>query len=218
MAAGSNQSCVALLRLHAHGRVLDIGCADRWAAAELPAGCEYLGIDYPTTGRMYVAVPDIFADAGCLPLQDGSIDTVVLFEVLEHLAKPQHALAEIHRVLRPGGKLLLTVPFLYPVHDAPHDFQRYTSHGLAREAEACQLRVEDIQPMYGSAQSAGLLMSLSLGGMLMRAWTLRRPALVLAPFVLLAIPSVNLTAWLCGALFPSWDALTAGYSLVARKK
>jgi SAM-dependent methyltransferase len=66
-----------------------------------------------------------------LPYPDGSFDTVLCTQVLEHVPDAELAMAEIARVLRPGGHALVTVPFLYPTHEAPYDFWRYTHHGLA---------------------------------------------------------------------------------------
>lgn len=65
-----------------------------------------------------------------LPFADASFDTVVLTDVLEHLAYPDRLMGEIARVLRPGGSLVLGVPFLYPLHEQPHDHQRYSEHRL----------------------------------------------------------------------------------------
>lgn len=61
-----------------------------------------------------------------LPLEDESVDTVILSDVLEHIFKPEFLLREIHRVLSPGGALLLNVPFIYPEHEKPYDYFRYT--------------------------------------------------------------------------------------------
>jgi SAM-dependent methyltransferase len=55
---------------------------------------------------------------------------VLCTEVLEHLPEPQKAVDEIFRVLKPGGTLLLTTRFLFPIHDAPHDYFRFTKYGL----------------------------------------------------------------------------------------
>lgn len=213
---GGNDAAGCWIAESAKGRILDIGCADRWIERRLPHGSDYIGLDYLVTGKlMYGARPDIFADASQLPLADGSVDTVVILEVMEHLRQPREALQEIARVLRPNGRLLLSMPFLYPIHDAPHDYQRWTTHGLVRDIEAVGMRVDTLTPSLGSSETAGLIACLTMGGMAMRAVQKRSIAILLLPFVLAAIPIVNLLAWLGGRLMPSWGAVTAGYRLTA---
>lgn len=73
---------------------------------------------------------DAVADLEGVPLRDASFDLVLCTETLEHVARPARVLAELARVLRPGGALALSVPFLHPVHQAPHDYFRYTPRGL----------------------------------------------------------------------------------------
>ena len=215
---GSNEATGRWVARTARGRILDIGCADRWIEQQLPHGSDYIGLDYLATGkRMYGARPDLFADASQLPLADASVDTVVILEVMEHLRRPREALQEIVRVLRPAGRLLLTMPFLYPIHDAPHDYQRLTIHGIARDVEAAGLRIDALTPMLGSAETAGLIACLALGGMSLRAVQQRSPSLLLVPLLAAVIPVINLLAWLGGRLVPSWDAITAGYQLAASK-
>ncbi|MHC9087012.1 class I SAM-dependent methyltransferase [Luteimonas sp. RIT-PG2_3] len=215
---GSNAGTACWIRKQASGRVLDIGCADRWVQEALPRDCEYIALDYPPTGgALYRAHPDVFGDAGRLPFRDASIDTVLLLEVLEHLRHPAEALSEISRVLRPGGTLLLTLPFLYPVHDAPHDYQRYTAFGLVREVECAGLFPDAPVTTLGSAQSAGLLFNLAIAGMLNEAISQRRPSILLAPLLAILIPVVNLGSWLLALLLPRWPALTSGYRIRAVK-
>jgi SAM-dependent methyltransferase len=72
----------------------------------------------------------VLGDAQALGFADASFDTVLCTEVLEHLPEPQRAVDEMWRVLRPGGQLLLTTRFLFPIHDAPHDYFRFTKYGL----------------------------------------------------------------------------------------
>lgn len=217
---GTSQGLRSLIRDLPPGLVLDVGCASRWVERILPGGCHYVGLDSQVTGKaLYDARPDVYADASRLPLSDGSVDTVMLLEVVEHLPRPGDALAEAARVLKAGGRLILTMPFLYPVHDAPHDYQRYTEHGLVREIEAAGFRVGegDVKPGLGSAETAGLVACLALGGMLMQALERRSPALLLAPLLVLSVPFINLVCWLLGRLLPDWPALTAGYQVVASK-
>ncbi len=73
----------------------------------------------------------IVADAHALPFSESSFSIVLSTEMLEHVKNPQKVIHEIQRVLRPGGKVLLTTRFVFPIHDAPGDFFRFTKYGLA---------------------------------------------------------------------------------------
>ena len=75
---------------------------------------------------------DVVGDGLRLPLAGGEFDGAVLDAVLEHVPDPFRVVAEVHRVLRPGGFVLAHAPFLYPYHGAPHDYFRYTDEGLRR--------------------------------------------------------------------------------------
>ncbi len=115
------------------GRVLDIGCADKPLRPHLNDEVQYLGLDYYATAKqLYDTQPDVYGDGQRLPFADASFDGVALLDVLEHLPDPETSIAEIERVLVPGGVLALQVPFVYPLHDAPFDFHRWTRYGLTR--------------------------------------------------------------------------------------
>lgn len=74
---------------------------------------------------------DILADIQKMPqVSDKSFDSIICTQVLEHVRNPFKAIDELHRVLRPGGRLIITVPFLNNYHMAPHDYWRYTEYGL----------------------------------------------------------------------------------------
>lgn len=74
--------------------------------------------------------PDIVADAGNLPFDDNEFEMILCTEMLEHVKNPFDVEKEFYRVLRPGGRLILTTRFVYPIHDSPHDYWRYTKYGL----------------------------------------------------------------------------------------
>lgn len=74
--------------------------------------------------------PDIVADAEHLPFEDGEFELILCTEVLEHVKNPFNVEKELYRVLKPGGRLILTTRFVYPIHDSPHDYWRYTKYGL----------------------------------------------------------------------------------------
>jgi ubiquinone/menaquinone biosynthesis C-methylase UbiE len=89
--------------------------------------------------------PDIVADAHNLPFKDGEFEMVLCTEVLEHVLDPKKVIAELNRVLVPGGILILTTRFMQVIHDAPHDYWRFTKYGmqeLFREWETIELKEE----------------------------------------------------------------------------
>jgi SAM-dependent methyltransferase len=74
---------------------------------------------------------DLFCDAMALPVADGSVDAILMSEVLEHVSDPHGMVAEVRRVLRPGGTFAGSVPFLAQgIHGSPDDYFRYTASGL----------------------------------------------------------------------------------------
>ncbi|HEY0377648.1 MAG TPA: methyltransferase domain-containing protein [Pyrinomonadaceae bacterium] len=82
---------------------------------------------------------DVQADAYHLPFHDEAFGVVLCAEVLEHMHSPALALQEFRRVLRPGGKLLLTTPFAFPIHYGPTDYYRFTRFGLAHLLDGWQI-------------------------------------------------------------------------------
>jgi len=92
-----------------------------------------------------VTVPDIVADGAHMPVASGAIDTVVCLETLEHVNDPQKVICEMARVLHDGGTLLLSVPFLYRIHAAPHDLWRFTEYQVQRMVQQAGLQLVQLQ-------------------------------------------------------------------------
>lgn len=113
------------------GRVIDLGCGSApYKSLILEQADEYIGVDWKNSLHDQSNV-DVFADlTKRVPLEDGTADTVVSFQVMEHLPEPTVFLNECHRLLKAEGQLHLTVPFMWHVHEAPHDYYRFTRHGL----------------------------------------------------------------------------------------
>lgn len=89
---------------------------------------------------------------GELPFGDGSFDTVILSDVLEHLPEPELLWGELARILTPGGRLLMNVPFFYLLHEIPFDFYRYSSYALQRFASAHGFNVLELRALGGSPE------------------------------------------------------------------
>ena len=116
--------------LPAGSRVLDAG-AGEGAYREFFHSHRYCGVDLAigdpswNYGRL-----DTIADLTHLPFRDDSLDACLNIVTLEHVREPAQVLREIARVLKPGGALLLAVPHEWEVHQAPHDYFRFTRHGV----------------------------------------------------------------------------------------
>ena len=96
---------------------------------------------------------DVVADARDLPIEDGTVDLILSFGVLEHVAHPEKAVAEIHRLLREDGRVLCTAPLMQPMHAAPEDFQRWTRSGLTTLFGG----FEDVEVVIAAGPTSGAL-------------------------------------------------------------
>jgi SAM-dependent methyltransferase len=148
------------------GRVVDLGCGIMPYAELLPPAVSlYHGLDITVRNSR----PTLIGDVQSLGmLRDGSYDSVVCLEVLEHVPDPAHALAEIARILTNGGTLVLSVPHLSRLHEIPHDYYRYTEYGLRYLLQSNALEPVSIRARGGlfsflGHQAATLLLGLAWG-------------------------------------------------------
>lgn len=194
------------------GALLDVGAADRWIEPYLQPGVDYVALDYPPTGKkLYGARPDVFADAAHLPFPDGHFDGVVCLEVLEHVPDPAIVVKEIERVLKSTGRAWISMPFLYPLHDAPFDFQRYTGYGLQRDVQRAGLEVVKMKKSGHAMRTAGLLMCLAIaGGVYAQNRWLR---LMLLPLAVMVVITINMLVWLSSLVMPDWNHMAMGHEL-----
>ena len=113
-------------------RVLDVGCGAR-PYQSFFAHCEYVGVDVEVSGRPAEhKQPNAFFNGRDLPFEDASFDALLCTEVLEHATDPIFLGREMRRVLKPGGSILITVPFIWGEHETPYDFRRFSSFGMLR--------------------------------------------------------------------------------------
>ena len=131
---------------HFSGVLLDVGCGympyKSIVTAPPSRVTQYIGMDLP--GNKYLSNQvDVTWDGKTIPLPEESVDCAMATEFFEHCPWPESVMMEIRRVLRPGGHLFLTVPFIWPLHEAPHDQYRYTPFSLERHLR--NAKFEDIE-------------------------------------------------------------------------
>ena len=112
----------------------------------LKTASNYISVDWPNTFHGLRA--DIVADLNhSLPIDSSVADTIVCFQVMEHLCEPQTMLNEAIRILKPGGKIILSVPFQWWIHEEPYDYFRFTRYGLQymlTKAGFIEIEVEEV--------------------------------------------------------------------------
>lgn len=117
---------VAIFASELIGDLLDVGCGLQPYRSYFSKVSSHRACDHDATrGDVDFACP-----ADRIPLGDESLDSILCTEVLEHVPDPLAVWREFHRLLRPGGKVLLTTPMYWPAHELPYDFYRYPEHGL----------------------------------------------------------------------------------------
>ena len=177
-------SAMTELRLTTGSRVLDYGCADQPYRARIPAGASYLGADLSGNPLAEVQIrPD-----GGLDLPDGSFDAVLSTQVLEHVAHPSSYLVECHRLLRPGGRLLISTHGIMIYHPDPVDYWRWTCAGLSHQLEQAGFRVCSFNGVMGLSATG---LQLFQDGLF---W--RLPRLLRIPFTALVQAMIFFVDWL----------------------
>lgn len=117
------------------GSLMDFGCGSK-PYISLFKTAEYIGVDYHGEGHNHENEEiDVFYDGKKIPFPDGRFNAVFTSEVFEHLFNLEEILPELHRVMKPGGKMLITCPFVWNEHEIPNDYARYTRFALAHLLE-----------------------------------------------------------------------------------
>ena len=197
------------------GWVLDIGCADAKPRQQLSRDAHYIGVDYYSTAiDWYNTRPDVFADAQALPFQSNSIDHCLLLDVLEHLPDPDRCLSSIHDTLMRGGTLTIQVPFMYPVHDAPLDYHRWTRFGLKQAARKHGYRITDEDATGHPLESAALNANIALSKTVLNWVGSRNPLALLGLLLPVAVLAINSLAWIFGFLSKADDLMPYSYRMI----
>lgn len=141
-----------------NSRVLDVGCGTK-PYEKLFRTKQYIGIDIKNENRHGQKNVDEFFDGLKIPYKDGTFDVVFTTEVLEHTQYPEKLLDEMKRVLKRGGILFVSMPFVWPEHGTPFDFQRYTSFKHEQLLSKLNLKKISINHTTGVFGTCGQLLS-----------------------------------------------------------
>jgi SAM-dependent methyltransferase len=128
-------------------RVLDAGAGEA-PYRHLFDHTRYDAVDWGTTPKAYGPLR-YFCELTAIPVRADHYDGVICTQVLEHVREPVAVLAELHRVMRPGGVLWLSAPFFYEEHEAPYDYFRYTRYGLAHVVASAGFSVKHVDWLEG---------------------------------------------------------------------
>jgi SAM-dependent methyltransferase len=134
---------------HFKGHLVDLGCGEApYREFCLKFVDKYTGVDWTKT--QHESKADVVSDLNQkIELPDEIADTIISLSVMEHLSEPQQFLRESFRILKQGGIMLLQVPWQWWIHEAPHDFFRYTPYGLQHMLEKAGFIDIDIEPSSG---------------------------------------------------------------------
>lgn len=201
----------------AHGRLLDVGCGMKpYKDVYDEYVDEYLGLEYSPDSGYRGNLADFCGDAAALPLADESIDTILCTEVLEHIHDPEGTIAEFARILRPGGTIITTAPFVFPVHDA-YDFFRYSPDGIAVMMKRNGLTVEKVEPLSGGAVTLALMFNMYWfgSGFMWTKW-LYPIGVILRPILWLLCFFVNILGGVFEKIIPA-KGFSFNHLTIARK-
>ncbi len=207
--------CLEKYSKYLKGHLVDLGCGESPLKEYFLQFVDgYTGVDWTKT--MHNSKADVVSDLNVkIELEDEVADSIISLSVMEHLCEPQIFLNESYRILKGGGDMILQVPWQWWIHEAPHDYFRYTPYGLKYMFEKAgfeDIKVEAqngffttwiVKMNYFSARFIRGPKPLKwfLKAIFVPFWTLGQ---VLAPYL--------------DKLDRNWDAETQGYFVLARKK
>ncbi|MEO8057364.1 MAG: class I SAM-dependent methyltransferase [Burkholderiales bacterium] len=201
----------AALPHYARGKLVDLGCGKvPLYGAYRPHVASVTCVDW---GNSFHANAHLDVETSLLerlPFPDGEFDTIILSDVLEHIPEPGLLWDEMARILAPGGHVVMNVPFLYCIHESPHDYYRYTSFALQRFAEMRGMTVSVLEVVGGGLDVLGDTLAKYLSVI---------PAIgsVLASIVQWSVAVVGRTSTGVTISRESGRSFPLGFFLVARK-
>jgi len=173
------------------GNTLDFGCGLFPYAKLLTQATTIIGLELQGKDKITTDDRIVYYSGDKFPFLDDYFDSVVSFEVFEHLTNPINALDEIYRVVKKNGYVIITTPFLYPLHEIPYDYRRLTKYELSRLLEAHSFELVKIQHGPSSFLTIKQLQVLHYTNKSARTIKSIRISLVLVPIINILALSLN---------------------------
>lgn len=202
-------------------RVLDAGAGDAPYKSFFDH-VQYESADFEQVDKPYVQSTYVCNLCERIPVEDGRFNYIVFNQTLEHLQEPAKALAELHRVLAPGGRILCTVPFFYEEHEQPFDFYRYTQFAHRHMFAQAGFEIERLEWLEGFFGTAAYMFHL-IGRDLPARYPGSLPmAVLVTPFLLLtkaaSLAAAAILYRLDMACKPTQAGFPKNYVVIARKR
>lgn len=194
--------------------IVDLGCGESpYKNYFLKFADKYTGVDWSNT--IHNSGADVVSDLNIkINLEDNVADTIVSISVMEHLYDPQNFLFEASRILKTDGYFILQVPWQWHLHEEPHDFFRYTPHGLKHMLNKAGFIVHEVKPTTGLFTTQALKLNYFSLRLLPRNKFMKYlVALCLLPFWFVS----QVIAPYLDKLDKNWNLETQGYYVLAQK-
>lgn len=181
-------------------------------ALNLGSGNSDFGNDLLNVDLLPYQNVDIICDIENIPFKDNSVDYIINIAVLEHVPNPQKVISEIHRILKPGGKIYSFIPFMQPFHASPYDFQRFTFEGMKH-----QFREFDILKLKPIGPTSGMLWVVQEWFALVFSFGIKPlHTMLYLLFMILTFPIKFLDVIF--QFYPMSKNVASGFSILAQKK
>ena len=210
--AGTVWNDLAAILPNCEGVVLDVGCGAQPYRNLIRPSAKYVGIDTADAKAHFgYEMPDtLYFDGDTWPLENASVDVVLCTETLEHVPNTACFLREMARVLRPGGRLVLTVPFSARYHYIPHDYWRFTPACLEKVLREAQFEAIEVYARGNAVTVAcykvmALILPLlfSTSNSTAVNWLARLAGVALSPILLTLAVTANISIRGAGGTAPS---------------
>lgn len=199
-----------------HGKMLDFGCGSK-PYRNLFNVNEYIGLDFENEGHPHTNEQiDVYYDGLTIPFPDKSFDCILCSEVFEHLFNLENTLKELNRVLKPGGYILITCPFVWNEHEKPYDYARYTLFALADLLERNNFEIIKKEKIGNFITTISQLIILYFNIIYIFKDSKILPLRWLYKFVFVLIP--NILGLLINFILPKINSLYLNNLIVVRRK